>query len=178
MKNFLAGSFFYIKAGCCLLFVFWSALYASAQSSVSIGAGINQPVQSGFGIGWEAGLQYNIKLADKLYIDPALSYAELNPANNFQTRNWKLYKFGLGGKYYLSNPFFVRAGAFVQLEKDSYLNTGGQIGALIGAGYDIPLSGRNLLEVSARSDFWRPTHHEFRPILGLAVAYKFRFADK
>jgi len=144
-----------------------------ARTSIGIGAGINQPFKSGYGIGRDRVLQANIHLNYKLALMPLLGWETIAGGKNLNDRSGFDAGFlNLAAKYFLSKNVFAYAGPSVYVGG----NDGGVVGlgGSAGAGYNWNMDDYSSIEFSLRTDAL-PTHLQAGTLIGLRVAYQFNF---
>lgn len=158
--------------------------YGQARSSIGFGAGINKTLSSNYDTGYGYNMQGSIRLSDKFALVPVLGIEQLKNNTSYIYEGYSRYAltqgiiyFGINGKYYLSQPWFVRAGTMLYLGTGGGdINTGG-FGGNLALGYDLPVSERSDFEITLRTDIaqLRSNTNKLTPIIGLRLAYNFNF---
>ncbi|CAM3696413.1 hypothetical protein MUGA111182_03645 [Mucilaginibacter galii] len=144
-----------------------------ARTSIGIGAGINRPFKSGYGLGRDRVLQANIRLNNNLALMPLLGWETIAGGKNINDRSGFDAGFlNLAAKYFVSKNVFTYAGPSVYVGGSDGGVVG--LGGSAGAGYNWNLDDYSSLEFSLRADAL-PTHLQAGTLIGLRVAYQFNF---
>jgi len=169
---------------CCICMLYLTAFtltraYSQARTSVSLGAGANHPLQSGYRFGKDITLQGNIRLSSKWLIAPAIGIDRVKggPYDDYAEpgRSIDLFFLKIAGKYYLNQRLFGYAAPALYLAGDNLSASG--IGGAAGAGYDLHIDDYSTLEFTLHAGV-RPVYDKTVPVAGLGAAYKFNFTSR
>lgn len=152
---------------------------AGSRSSVSIGTGINHPLNDGYKPGRSWALQGNVKISDNFGIAPTFGFESIVGAKKGRYNGYYYDESGhgvdlgylsLSVKYHFNYHVFTIAGPSFYVGGESASSMG--FGGTAGAGYDLLLDDHSSIELSILGHIL-PVYQKHVPVAGVRIAYKF-----